>query len=88
MDNAVGRLTHALDASREEQGLCPHVKNPAFDAGMVFRYQKKIYPGSASLCISWRDMFKSRLDSVMIVNKMAGSSPKKYSQRDILYALQ
>ena len=36
MDNAVGRLTHALDASREEQGLCPHVKNPAFDAGMVF----------------------------------------------------
>jgi len=25
-----------LDASREEQGLCPHRKNPAFDAGMVF----------------------------------------------------
>ena len=36
MNNAVGRLSHALDASREEQGLCPHVKNPAFDAGLVF----------------------------------------------------
>ena len=30
----VGRLAYALDASREEQGLCPHEKNPAFDAGM------------------------------------------------------
>ena len=34
MNNAVGRLAYALDASREEQGLCPHEKNPAFDAGM------------------------------------------------------
>lgn len=25
-----------LHAYREEQGLCPHVKNPAFHAGMVF----------------------------------------------------
>ena len=25
-----------LHAYREEQGLCPHVKNPAFYAGMVF----------------------------------------------------
>ena len=41
MDNAVGRLTHALDASREEQGLCPHVKNPAFDAGLVFLYRDR-----------------------------------------------
>ena len=34
MNNAVGRLAYALDASREEQGLCPHEKYPAFDAGM------------------------------------------------------
>ena len=36
MSDAVGRTAHAFDASREEQGLCPHEKNPAFDAGMVF----------------------------------------------------
>ena len=36
MSDAVGSTAHALDASREEQGLCPHMKNPAFDAGMVF----------------------------------------------------
>ena len=36
MSDAVGSTAHAFDASREEQGLCPHEKNPAFDAGMVF----------------------------------------------------
>ena len=43
MNNAVGRLSHALDASREEQGLCPHVKNPAFDAGLVFSFKNVHY---------------------------------------------
>ena len=28
---------YALHASREEQELCPHVKNHAFDAGMLFK---------------------------------------------------
>lgn len=36
MSDAVGSTAHAFDASREEQGLCPHEKNPAFNAGMVF----------------------------------------------------
>ena len=40
MSDAVGSTAHAFDASREEQGLCPHEKNPAFDAGMVFLYKE------------------------------------------------
>ena len=30
-----------LHAYREEQGLCPHLKNPAFHAGMVFLVDPK-----------------------------------------------
>ena len=41
MNNAVGRLAYALDASREEQGLCPHEKNPAFDAGMFIHAKNR-----------------------------------------------
>ena len=51
MNNAVGRLSHALDASREEQGLCPHVKNPAFDAGLVFSVDN--FPTTGK----WHDKF-------------------------------
>ena len=46
MNNAVGRLAYALDASREEQGLCPHEKNPAFDAGMFISCKKRDPNGS------------------------------------------
>ena len=35
MSDAVGSTAHAFDASREEQGLCPHEKNPAFDANVI-----------------------------------------------------
>ena len=36
METRLADCVYALHASREEQGLCPHVKNPAFNAGLVF----------------------------------------------------
>ena len=59
MNNAVGRLAYALDASREEQGLCPHMKNPAFDAGMVFcAFERTGFPDGCTMYAIIKNMQK------------------------------
>lgn len=74
METRLADCVYALHASREEQGLCPHVKNPAFNAGLVFleKVMKKLITVGLqqdvheallrSVC--WQDLRKNRISAL------------------------
>lgn len=84
MKYAVGRLYYALYAEREEHGLCPVVKNPAFDAGMVFF---QFFPAVTSYAQELETMVKREFNMPRISKRVHANPLNFENQRERFSAL-